>query len=119
MPSFSFQIVKLKKSLYGLCHAPKLWHEYLGREMTKVVFRRLMPSDCLFIANRPTGPVIVIVYVDELLIFGSKETVSDLKKILAGIFTLTDLGECKYFLGIKIDCPKDLPIPEAYTESLI
>ena len=119
--SLSGQIVKLKKSLYGLRQAPKLWYQHLSQMLSKKGFRRSMSSDCFFVADLPTGPVYLVVYVDDLLIFGSKENVSSVKKTLADLFTVTDLGECKYFLGIKIDrSPNGLFLSQrAYTERLI
>lgn len=83
MSFISGQVVKLKKSRYVICQARKLWYYFLSREKTKAGIRRSMSSDCLFIARRSTCRVYIIFYVDELLIFGREQTVSDVKKILA------------------------------------
>ena len=61
--------------------------------MAKVGFRRSMASDCLFVANLPSGRAYVVVYVNELITFGSAQTLSDVKKTLSRLFTITDLGE--------------------------
>lgn len=93
MPSISGRIVKLLKSLYGLRHAPKLWYKHFSEEVTKLDFQRSMASDCLFISNLPSGRAYIVVYVDDLLIVRCKQAVAKVKKLLADIFTITDLGE--------------------------
>ena len=44
----SGRIVRLLKSVYGLRKAPKLWYEYLYKELMKLEFRRSSSSECLF-----------------------------------------------------------------------
>lgn len=83
--------------------------------MTKVEFRCLISTDFLFIANHLTGQVYVIVYVDGLLIFGSEQTVSGMEKILAGLFHITDLGECNNVLRKRIEDRKFLSL-RVYTK---
>lgn len=61
--------------------------------MTKVGFRRSMEIECYFIANFLTLTPCIIVNLDELLVFGSKKTISDVKKIRDGLFTITYIGE--------------------------
>lgn len=47
--------------------------------------------------------VIILVYVDDLLIIGSCQTmIQATKKILHLCFKVKDLGKLKYFLGIEI-----------------
>ncbi|XP_018625461.1 uncharacterized mitochondrial protein AtMg00810-like [Nicotiana tomentosiformis] len=57
----------------------------------------------LFTLKKPEGMVIILVYVDDLLITGSNDQlITEAKEILHRQFKLKDLGELKYFLGIKI-----------------
>lgn len=60
-------------------------------------------------------------YVDDLLIIGKEKTVSDFKVSLEKISTVTDLGEFKYFFGIKIvRSPSGLFLSQKdYTERVI
>lgn len=80
-----------------------------------------MASNCLLITKLSSGPVYVDAYVDDLLIFGNKKNVEQVKKKLATLFTITDLGKWKYFLGIENDCsPRSLFLSqEAYIERFI
>lgn len=66
-----------------------------------------MSSYCLFVTNCLSGHAYVIVNVDYLLIFGSEQIILDVTIIMWSLLTVTELGECKYFLGIKIDRTDD------------
>lgn len=43
-----------------------------------------------------------MVYVDDLLIIGSTEVEKGVKRELPALLTVTDLGQCSYFLGIDV-----------------
>lgn len=101
VPSAGGQTVKLVKSLYGIKQAPKLWYEHFSKTIARLGFARSKVSDCLFSRLSPL-PVHIVVYVDDLLIIGSSAVVSDVKKQLSKLLTVTDLGACSYFLGINI-----------------
>lgn len=63
----------------------------------------------------------MLVYVDDLLIVGLLYAVKDTTKALPKLFTTTDLGEWKHFLGIKINSnPNGTYLTQsAYTTKLI
>ena len=45
-----------------------------------------------------------MVYVDDLLVFGSKQRIAREKKELARNFEMCDLGEARWFLAMEITC---------------
>lgn len=108
------------KSLYGIRQAPKLWYEHFSKGIRRIGFVRSKYSDCLFRLSGPS-PVYVIVYVDDLLIIGPSRDVVTVKSRLSGLFTVTDLGPCSYFLGIDIRRgPSGLFLSQsAYSERLV
>jgi hypothetical protein len=53
----------------------------------------------LFLHKGGHGPNL-LVYVDDILMVGKGEDLPPLKRQLARIFTVTDLGEASFFLGI-------------------
>ena len=60
-------------------------------------------------------------YVDDLLVIGDSQTVKEVKQSLGKLCTVTDLGVCKFFLGIKLNRgPEGLHLSQrAYIERLI
>jgi hypothetical protein len=49
------------------------------------------------------GIVVIVIYVDDLIIIGNSDVdIFDLKKFLTQNFEMKDLGELRYFLGIKV-----------------
>ena len=101
-PSLSGKIVRLIKSLYGLRQAPKLWYKYLYQRLKKLGFCRSSSSDSLFLL-RSTDPVFILAYVDDILIIGSRKAVSIVVRQLEKEFTVTNLGKCSHYLGVKFE----------------
>ena len=57
----------------------------------------------MFVTQRPTGCVILAVYVDDILMIGSDGIgMNESKEFLKKYFVTKDLGRLKYFLGIQI-----------------
>lgn len=105
-PFLSGRLVRLRKSLYGLRQAPKLWYDYLYNELKKLGFVRSSSSECLFLLCSSVT-VTLVVYVDDVLLFGKDEDIESVARKLKKIFTVTDLGRCSHFLGIKVDFRQD------------
>ena len=58
---------------------------------------------CIFSKFQEKSGVIICLYVDDMLIFGTDiERVKETKKFLASQFQMKDLGEADVILGIKI-----------------
>ncbi|KAE9314778.1 hypothetical protein PF008_g19412 [Phytophthora fragariae] len=66
-------------------------------------FVRLIKDHCVFIQTRGKEICIISVYVDDLLVIGSKAFVSEMKDILKRRFQMTDLGGVSYLLGWHIE----------------
>jgi transposase InsO family protein len=93
----------LRRALYGLRQAPRTWHERLKKELEKVGFTPSEADPGLFIANRKTHYVFILVYVDDILIAAKDtETVNQIKDALMTAFPAHDLGEAGLFLGMTI-----------------
>ncbi|GKC62379.1 zinc finger, CCHC-type containing protein [Tanacetum coccineum] len=79
MPGNEHKVCKLVKSLYGLKQAPKQKFDGSGKG------------------------VIICLYVDDMLIFGTDQNqVDKTKKFLSSKFSMKDMGEADVILGIKI-----------------
>ncbi|GJT59157.1 zinc finger, CCHC-type containing protein [Tanacetum coccineum] len=104
MPGNEHNVCKLVKSLYGLKQAPKQWHQkfdevvlssgFLLNQSDKYVYSKF-DSSC--------KGVIICLYVDDILIFGTYQNqVDKTKKFLSSRFSMKDMGEADVILGIKI-----------------
>ena len=67
---------RLKKAMYGLRQAPKLWQEHFAEVMTsKLGFRRCKSDPNLYCHE--SGKLYVLAYVDDLLVVGTDEMRKD------------------------------------------
>jgi hypothetical protein len=64
-------VCKLLKFLYGLKQAPKQWHEKFDRTLTFVGFVVNEAGKCVYYRYGGGEGVIMYLYVDDILIFGT------------------------------------------------
>lgn len=58
---------------------------------------------CLFTKGEGENFVALVVYVDDVLITGPNEDcIKEVKQMLHEAFTIKDLGQASYFLGIEL-----------------
>jgi len=96
-------VCKLLKSLYGLSQAPKQWHEKFDRTLTFVNFVVNEADKCVYYQFSGGECVILCLYVDDILIFGtSLEVIKEFKDFLSNNFEMKDLREADVILNIKL-----------------
>jgi hypothetical protein len=96
-------VCKLKKALYDLKQAPKVWLDKIDQYLVTSGFQTSNADFSLYVKETNHGIVIIIIYVDDLIITGDNdEDIFNLKKLLKQKFEMKDLGELHYFLGIEI-----------------
>ena len=97
------KVCKLDKSLYGLKQAPKQWHERFDNLMILNEFKVNESDKCIYYKYDKNICLIICLYVDDLLIFGSNiPAINSVKSLLSNNFDMKDLGEADVILGIKI-----------------
>jgi hypothetical protein len=96
-------VCKLVKSLYGLKQAPKQWHDKFDRTLTFVGFVTNEAGKCVYYRYGRGEGVILCLYVDDILIFGtSLELIEEVKDFLSQKVEMKDLGEVDVILNIKL-----------------
>ncbi|KJX93076.1 hypothetical protein TI39_contig4419g00005 [Zymoseptoria brevis] len=89
----------LLMALYGLKQAPLLWYAEFTKFMRSHGYNPFMSDSCVF----SNGTTIVVVYVDDLLIFASLISSVEAAALLIGArFAMRSLGPLHYYLGMRI-----------------
>ena len=97
------KVCKLLKSLYGLKQAPKQWHEKFERTLTSAGFVINEADRCVYYRHGGGNSVILCLYVDDILIFGTNiNAINEVKSFLSKSFDMKDLGEADVILNIKL-----------------
>ncbi|KAJ3698018.1 hypothetical protein LUZ61_001723 [Rhynchospora tenuis] len=97
------KVCRLKKSLYGLRQAPRMWFSKLAAALEGYGFAQSRADYSLFVYNKGDVCLTVLVYVDDLVVTGNNnEAINKFKEYLCINFHMKDLGQLKYFLGIEI-----------------
>jgi hypothetical protein len=93
----------LIKSIYGLKQAGRVWNIEFDCAIRKHGFRPLISDPCTYILCRDDHFIIVTVWVDDLLLFVTLESlIEQTKANLEAEWELTDLGELVKIVGIEI-----------------
>lgn len=101
-------VCKLNKSLYGLKQSGRNWNMLLHEHLTENGFVQNDADHCVYSSESKNGKVILLVWVDDLIIAASNNTLlSDVKEMLKRRFKMKDLGPLKHFLGIDFSQSKD------------
>jgi hypothetical protein len=101
-PELGGAIWLLHKSLYGLKQAARQWHAKLRDEMMSHGFTPSKHEPCLFVKTEGSGPVYVMVHVDDALVIGERTAVDKAKQQMKSMFEIKDMGAASFFLGMKI-----------------
>ena len=103
VPGQEDKVWLLKKSLYGTKQAPRCWNQRINAFMVQRGFYKSHRDPCLYVKWRGSIPLVVVLYVDDMLVT-SPDTcmMKEFKDLLAGEFKMKDLGEPTLLLGLQI-----------------
>jgi hypothetical protein len=100
---FSSYHCKLDKALYGLKQAPHAWYSRLSDKLQSLEFSPSKADISLFYYRKCSVTIYLLVYVDDIIgASSSPSAAADLLQKLQHDFTLKDLGNLHYFLGIEV-----------------
>ncbi|CAI7835039.1 unnamed protein product [Closterium sp. NIES-54] len=94
----------LRRPVYGLCQAPREWHDTLRTTLASLGFTPSTADPSLFLrTDTSLPPFYILVYVDDL-VFATADTagLAHVKSELQKRHTCTDLGELRSYLGLQI-----------------
>ena len=97
------KVYRLQKALYGLKQAPRAWNSKIDGYFNQNGFKRSPSEPSLYIKKEGTEILVVCLYVDDLIYFGTNlKMVQEFKRKMMLEFEMTDLGLMRYFLGIQV-----------------
>jgi hypothetical protein len=97
------KICKLRKSIYGLKQASRGWNIDFDEVIKGFGFIKNLEEPRIYKKISGIAIVFLILYVDDILLIGNNiPLLEDVKYSLRKSFSMKDLGEAPYILGIKI-----------------
>ncbi|XP_007014182.2 PREDICTED: uncharacterized mitochondrial protein AtMg00810 [Theobroma cacao] len=98
------KVYRLHKALYGLKQAPRAWYSKIDPFLMNHDFQRSPNEVTLYVLKKTDQPPLILsLYVDDLLITGGNSTqINRLKLLLEKEFSMSDLELMSYFLGIEV-----------------
>jgi hypothetical protein len=93
-------VLRLLKTVNGLKQAPKAWYEEIHGFFVACGLTRSNEDHNMYLSTK----LVIIIYVDDLLLFSSDmRDIKEMKSALHGRFEMSDLGEIRQFLGMRIE----------------
>ena len=97
----------LRKSLYGLKQAPRNWYLLVSAFIKEQLgFTACISDPCIFFKRSKTGRLIVLfLFVDDMQVAFDKVDANEYEQLhtaLKARFNITNLGESKFMLGMRI-----------------
>ena len=97
------QVCKLKRSIYGLKQASRSWNIRFDETIKSFDFIKNVDEPCVYKKTSGSAIVFLVLYVDDILLIGNDiPMLQSVKVWLSNQFSMKDLGEASYILGIKI-----------------
>ncbi|KAK8670028.1 hypothetical protein V6N13_104794 [Hibiscus sabdariffa] len=102
-PENAGKVCKLQRSIYGLKQASRSWNLHFNDAIKEFGFIKNEDEPCVYKKFNGSIVSLRILYVDDILIIGNDiPTLQSVKAWLSSCFSMKDLGETTYILGVKI-----------------
>jgi hypothetical protein len=102
-PKHAGKICKLQKSIYRLKQTSQSWNMCFDEVVKGFGFIKNVEEPCVYKKVSGSRVVFLVLYVDDILLIGNDIPMMEaVKSSLRKCFSMKDLGEVAYILGIKI-----------------
>jgi hypothetical protein len=92
IPDKEGKVLRLRKALYGLRQAPRAWHAKLDSTLRRMGFEQSPHEAAVYWRNNGGNVLLVGIYVDDLVITGTKDTeVAAFKEEMKDTFQMSNL----------------------------
>jgi hypothetical protein len=97
------KVLRLRKALYGLRQAPRAWNAKLDSTVKGMGFGQSPHEAAIYRRGNGGNALLVGVYVDDLVITGTKDTeVAAFKEEMKTTFQMSDLRLLSFYLRIEV-----------------
>ena len=95
--------MQASRSIYGLKQASRSWNLHFDEVIKGFGFVQNAEESCIYKKTSGSSVAFLVLYVDDILLIGNDvELLGSMKEYLNSYFSMKDLGEAAYILGIKI-----------------
>nr|GEX25025.1 hypothetical protein [Tanacetum cinerariifolium] len=102
-PNHPRKVCKLQRSIYSLKQASRSWNKIFDEEIKKFGFHQNLDEPCVYQKASGSNVIFLILYVDDIILMGNHiPSLQEVKTYLGKCFSMKDLGEAAFILGIKI-----------------
>ncbi|GJW34340.1 putative RNA-directed DNA polymerase [Tanacetum coccineum] len=102
-PNHPRKVCKLQRSIYGLKQAARSWNKRFDEEIKSFGFDQNLDEPCVYQKASGSNVTFLILYVKDIIIMGNHiPSLQSVKYYLERCFSMKDLGEAAFILGIKI-----------------
>ena len=97
------KVCRLHKSIYGLKQASRSWNKCFDKCIKTYGFIKNREEPYVYKQANGSTVVFLVLYVDDILLIGNDiPALQGIKVWLLSQFSMKDLGEASYILGMKI-----------------
>ena len=93
-------VLRLRKSLYDLKQAARIWYQTIDSLLKEFQFRRVVVDYGVWIQHETN--TLILAHVDDMILVGSRSVLDALKLKIHPVYSFKDLGPASLFLGIMI-----------------
>ncbi|KAL0448784.1 UNVERIFIED_CONTAM: Secreted RxLR effector protein [Sesamum latifolium] len=97
------KVCRLQRSIYGLKQASRSWNTHFDKVIRSYDFIKNDCDPCIYKKISGSSVAYLVIYVNDILLIGNDvKILGDIKAWLSTQFSMKDMGEASYILGIKI-----------------
>uniref|UniRef100_A0AAG5DHX2 Uncharacterized protein n=1 Tax=Anopheles atroparvus TaxID=41427 RepID=A0AAG5DHX2_ANOAO len=97
------EVCLLRRSIYGLKQAARVWNTKIDDVLKTMGFIQSTADPCLYTRKKANQFLFVLVYVDDVIVIcNTEEEFAEVIHVLKLNFTISVMGNLRFFLGIRI-----------------
>ncbi|KAL0420657.1 UNVERIFIED_CONTAM: Retrovirus-related Pol polyprotein from transposon TNT 1-94 [Sesamum latifolium] len=97
------KVCRLQRSIYGLKQTSQSWNTHFDEVIRGYNFIKNDYDPCIYKKISGSSVAYLVLYVNDILLIGNDvKMLGDIKACLSTQFSMKDMGEASYILGIKI-----------------